>query len=78
MKKNSEKFLELRALRERCELKQSDLALVIGCTSSSYGAKERGVVPFTLEEAFAIKDAVNKILEKKHKDLVSIEDIFLR
>ena len=78
MKNNSKKFLELRALRERCELKQSDLALVIGCTSSSYGAKERGAVPFTLEEAFTIKDAVNKILEKKHKDLVSFEDIFLR
>lgn len=78
MKKNTKKYLELCALRERCELNQSDLALVIGCSSSSYGAKERGTVPFTLEEAFAIKDAVNKILVKKHKDLVSFEDIFLR
>ena len=78
MKKSKKKFLELCALRERCELKQSDLALLIGCSESNYGAKERGDVTFTLEEAFVIKDAINKILDKKQRNLVSIEEIFLR
>lgn len=78
MQKKTKKYLELYALRERCELRQSDLAQVIGCSDSNYGSKERGDIPFTLEEGFIIKDAINKKLAKIGKPQVTLEDIFLR
>lgn len=78
MQKKSKKFLELCALRQRLELVQSDLAKIVGCSESNYGAKERGDVHFTLDECLAIKNAVNKKLEKLGKNTVTLEDIFLR
>lgn len=78
MQKKTKKFLELCALRQRCELLQSDMAKIIGCSLSNYGAKERGDTPFTLDECVSIKNAINKKLEKMGKEKLSLEDIFLR
>lgn len=76
MKNN--KFVELKVFRTRCELSQEDLANLIGQAQSNYAAKENGQVRFFLDEAIAISNEINKILNKKGYEKISIEDLFKR
>jgi len=78
MQKKSKKFLELQALRKRCEITQTEMAKLIGCGQGNYSAKELGSISFSLEECYIIKNTINKKLEKSGREPLSMEDIFLR
>lgn len=67
MSKANKRTLELRALRARRGLNQSDMAKMLGISKESYYRKEVGRSRFT-------EDEINKIL--KHFN-VKYEDIFL-
>ena len=78
MQKKSKKYLVLYATRQLVEQTQEDLAPICGCSPSNYGSKERGDIPFTLEESFNILKTVNKLLTKKGMKEMTMEELFAR
>ena len=59
--------IKLYEARKRAKLSQQEVADVLGISRNSYGQKERGNVPFNLEEMFALSDLLN----------VSLDDLFI-
>lgn len=57
---------KLKKLREKQNIKQSEMAKILGISDSNYFKKESGMVKFSLIEAKKISDFFK----------VSIEDIF--
>jgi len=57
----------LLILRKRHNFTQEYVARYLGISARQYGKKERGIVEFTSDEMFKLRDLFNK----------SIEDIFL-
>ena len=55
--------IKLYDARKRAKLSQQDVADVLGISRNSYGQKERGDVPFNLEEMFALSDLLNSSLD---------------
>ena len=53
--------IKLYDARKQAKLSQQDVADVLGISRNSYGQKERGNVPFNLEEMFALSDLLNEI-----------------
>ena len=59
--------IKLYDARKRAKLSQQEVADILGISRNSYGKKERGNVPFNLEEMFALSDLLN----------VSLDDLFI-
>ena len=59
--------IKLYDARKRAKLSQQEVADILGISRNSYGQKERGNVPFNLEEMFALSDLLN----------VSLDDLFI-
>ena len=59
--------IKLYDARKQAKLSQQDVADILGISRNSYGQKERGNVPFNLEEMFALSDLLN----------VSLDDLFI-
>ena len=59
--------IKLYDARKRAKLSQQEVDDVLGISRNSYGQKERGNVPFNLEEMFALSDLLN----------VSLDDLFI-
>ena len=57
------KFRKLKAYRQLKNVKQSDLAKLLGISLNSYNFKENGKQQFTLEEAKKISDFFNTTIE---------------
>ena len=59
--------IKLYDARKRAKLSQQEVADILGISRNSYGQKERGDVPFNLEEMFALSDLLN----------ISLDDLFI-
>lgn len=59
--------IKLYDARKQSKLSQQEVADILGISRNSYGQKERGNVPFNLEEMFALSDLLN----------VSLDDLFI-
>ena len=59
--------IKLYDARKRAKLSQQEVADILGISRNSYGQKERGNVPFNLEEMFALSDLLN----------ISLDDLFI-
>ena len=59
--------IKLYDARKQAKLSQQEVADILGISRNSYGQKERGDVPFNLEEMFALSDLLN----------VSLDDLFI-
>ena len=55
--------IKLYDARKRAKLSQQEVADVLGISRNSYGQKERGNVPFNLEEMFALSNLLNTNLD---------------
>ena len=55
--------IKLYEARKQSKLSQQDVANVLGISRNSYGQKERGYVPFNLEEMFALSELLNSSLD---------------
>lgn len=55
--------IKLYVARKRAKLSQRDVADILGISRNSYGQKERGDVPFNLEEMFILSDLLNTSLD---------------
>ena len=55
--------IKLYDARKRAKLSQQEVADVLGISRNSYGQKERGDVPFNLEEMFALSELLNTSLD---------------
>ena len=55
--------IKLYDARKQAKLSQQEVADVLGISRNSYGQKERGDVPFNLEEMFALSDLLNSSLD---------------
>lgn len=74
----NKKFLSLRSIRIKCEVTQQELGKQIGVKHSTYGCKENGSIPFTIEECFIITKFLNKILVKNGFNEVTLVELFSR
>ena len=74
---NSEKYLNVKAMRNKFGLKQSDLAKVIGCSSSNFAGKENGLYIWRLSECKKVQDFFNNLLVQAGEDPVTLDDLFL-
>ena len=59
--------IKLYDARKQAKLSQQEVANILGISRNSYGQKERGNVPFNLEEMFALSDLLN----------ISLDDLFI-
>ena len=55
--------IKLYDARKRAKLSQQEVADILGISRNSYGQKERGDVPFNLEEMFALSELLNTSLD---------------
>lgn len=55
--------IKLYAARKRAKLSQQEVADILGISRNSYGQKERGDVPFNLEEMFALSELLDSSLD---------------
>ena len=55
--------IKLYDARKQAKLSQQDVADILGISRISYGQKERGDVPFRLEEMFTLSDLLNTSLD---------------
>ena len=55
--------IKLYDARKRAKLSQQEVADILGISRNSYGQKERGDVPFNLEEMFALSELLNASLD---------------
>ena len=55
--------IKLYDARKQAKLSQQEVADVLGISRNSYGQKERGDVPFNLEEMFALSKLLNASLD---------------
>ena len=55
--------IKLYDARKQAKLSQQDVADILGISRISYGRKERGDVPFNLEEMFALSGLLNTSLD---------------
>ena len=55
--------IKLYDARKQSKLSQQEVADILGISRNSYGQKERGDVPFNLEEMFALSDLLNASLD---------------
>ena len=65
--------IKLYDARKQAKLSQQDVADILGISRNSYGQKERGYVPFNLEEMFALSELLDSSLDdlfiSKKKDV---------
>ena len=54
--------MKLYEARKQAKLPQQEVADILGISINSYGQKERGDVPFNLEEKFALSGLLNTSL----------------
>lgn len=55
--------VKLYEMRKRAKMSQEEIANHLGISRNSYGQKERGQVPFLIDEMFAISDLFKKDLD---------------
>ena len=55
--------IKLYGARKRAKLSQQEVADILGISRNSYGQKERGDVPFNLEEMFALSELLDSSLD---------------
>ena len=55
--------IKLYDARKQAKLSQQEVADVLGISRNTYGQKERGDVPFNLEEMFALSELLNASLD---------------
>ena len=55
--------IKLYDARKRAKLSQQEVADILGISRNSYGQKERGYVPFNLEEMFALSELLDSSLD---------------
>ena len=55
--------IKLYDARKRAKLSQQEVADILGISRNSYGQKERGNVPFNLEEMFNLSGLLNSSLD---------------
>ena len=55
--------IKLYDARKQAKLSQQDAADILGISRNSYGQKERGYVPFNLEEMFALSELLDSSLD---------------
>lgn len=75
--RNSRKLHKLKYWRGVLELRQEDVATLIGCKKPNYCEKENGNTEIGLSEMITIQKAFNKKLEKLGKAALTLDDIFL-
>lgn len=71
------RFLKLKYYRQKYEVKQESMALLIGCGTPNYCHKENGKIPFTFPECCIVMDALNKHARKNGDEILTLNDIFL-
>lgn len=77
MVKTDTKLHKLKYWRSVLNLKQEDVAVLLGCKKSNYCEKENGNTEIGLKEMKTIQDAFNKMLLKLGKAELTLDDIFL-
>ena len=55
--------IKLYDARKQSKLSQQEVADILGISRNSYGQKERGDVPFNLEEMFALSELLDSSLD---------------
>lgn len=55
--------IKLYDARKQAKLSQQEVAEILGISRNSYGQKERGDVPFNLEEMFTLAELLNTSLD---------------
>lgn len=76
-KKTVDKYLNVKHLRGRFGLNQSEIAEVIGCSASNYAGKENGRYAWSLRECVVLQEFFNKKLEKLGEEKITLDDLFL-
>lgn len=71
------KLNNLKSLRVKLDLKQEDVALLLGCKRATYGCKENGKIEISRSEMIKIRNYFNKLLVKRGLAEVTLDDIFL-
>ena len=77
VKRAEKKLHKLRYWRDIAGLKQSDLAILIGCTEQNYNMKENGNTELKRKEMLSIQGALNEKMKKIGRDVLTLDDIFL-
>ena len=76
MKQTRRKLHKLKYWREVAGFKQSDFALLLGCTTQNYCLKELGSTELKRTEMLKLQAALNKKIEKQGTKL-TLDEIFL-
>jgi len=71
------RYHKLKYWRSVLNLKQEDVALLLGCKKSNYCEKENGNTELGMQEAIVIQKAFNKMLAKVGKPEITLDEIFL-
>lgn len=77
MSKNRKLYLKLEYYRKKYGYKQSDMAVLIGKTTSSYSHKVCGLSKFTFDEIMLIHTVLNKAAKKAGDSPLTLDEIFL-
>lgn len=71
------KFLKLAYYRNKYDIKQADMAQLLGINPSSYSHKETGRTPFLYDEIIIVLNFLNKKAKKAGDEKLVFEDVFL-
>lgn len=77
LSKNRKKYLKLQYYRKKYGYIQSDVAVLLGISTSAYSHKENGLSAFTFDEIKLIHSVINKKATKSGDALLTLEEIFL-
>lgn len=69
-------YAMLRYMREKFGYTQEHFARLIGCGTPNYANKERGRVPWKLDECKTLRDVINKRLVPIGEKPLTIDDLF--
>ncbi len=76
MQKKRKKFLMLVYYRNKYDIRQADMAQLLGINPSSYSHKETGRVPVTFDEMLIIQKELNKRAKKAGDEALRLDEIF--
>lgn len=76
-KKTIIKYLNLKQLRDRFGLNQTEMARIIGCSVGNYNGKENGRYQWSLSECVAIQEHFNEKITKAGEAPLTLDYIFL-
>lgn len=71
-----QKPLKLIYYRAKYNLKQEDLAKILGISQPTYSKKEKGIIAITYDEMLTILVALNLLADKNEDKKLSLDDVF--